>query len=599
MKKTWRAGRIQSLLAIVALAAAAFAAPSATLAAASAKHVKKPVAPGAPHLERTSAINRFPVVPVTPVGSKVRGTLPPIELNVDTTSPDATASVFTFGTDITVKLAFGNRFTLTDDQAPFSLQAVGALLAQLDDGTGFEPGEMVGITIFLDPASTGNISNATAVFNGAVTLSDVNAIIVFPLPQPIIVKQGDIYIIFTDLSTDAEDTPVPVVQPDNGGSSDPRAFISTNQDTAPDPLDLTGYIRADIVQLPGNVIVRGYGDNAPAGSLFTGTVPPTDASLPGTGNTLTATGTSQVTLSWQAPVLPSIAESESNNSASGCQVVPFNQVINGSVKSSDPGTDIGGGNFEDWYCFTVPAGGATVTIDLLDDGGKDIDLFLFPKSGPFDPSNPLASSANDCGAHELIDGIQLPAGDYVVAVDAFGPRQDDCEATSTTPYKLIIIGPGGVRLTGYNVYCGSSMDFTADANSFIGTVGPSTTGLVIRESAVGAFYRVAAVYGDMQATPSDAVTGSPCEGGPTFTKIKVKRNGNGSISLKGGTGDLTGVTLTINGVGFATPPKVKASKHSVKQKGPLANGQTVGQACPVGCTIQVQTNAGCSTVTAP
>jgi hypothetical protein len=79
--------------------------------------------------------------------------------------------------------------------------------------------------------------------------------------------------------------------------------------------------------------------------------------------------------------------------------------------------------------------------------------------------------------------------------------------------------------------------------------------------------------------------------------VKVKRNGNGKIVLKGGVGDLTGIALSINGVGFSAPPKVKGTK--VVQKGPLANGQTVGAACPVGCTIKIVTNAGCSTVTGP
>jgi len=253
---------------------------------------------------------------------------------------------------------------------------------------------------------------------------------------------------------------------------------------------------------------------------------------------------------------------------------------------------VGDGLAQDWFAFTVTTAGP-ISAEIVDDGGVDLDIYCYKKAGPF---TSVASSAGDCGAKEAFTATLQP-GDYVLAVLAFD--NPGCPATSNTPYSARIIGPGGALLTGYNIYAGNNPDFAPDASNFFGTIGPNATALVVTESAPGTYYRVTAVYGDEQSSPSDAVSGSPCEGGPTFGSVKIKRGGAGTISLSGGEGDLTGVTLTINGVGFTKAPKVKASKHSVKQKGPLANGQTVTQACPVGCTITVMTDAGCSTVQEP
>ena len=151
----------------------------------------------------------------------------------------------------------------------------------------------------------------------------------------------------------------------------------------------------------------------------------------------------------------------------------------------------------------------------------------------------------------------------------------------------------------FNIYCGSGEGFEPSAETFIGSVGATASSVVIQESPVGAYYRVAAVYGTAQSEASDAVTGTPCEGGPTGGTLNVKRNGPGTITFKNLTGDLTGATVTINGVGFTKAPKIKPAKGQIKQKGPLANGQTVAQACPPGapCTVTVRTASGCSQIT--
>lgn len=580
-----RFGRVQSLLATGALVAGMLVVPFAGVASSTPSATPSN---GGPQLERAEAMAGLTMAPVVPADAR-RGELGSIELRVDSTSDDAPQSVFTFGTNVISKVAFGNRFTIPAAQAPFALTGVAGVLATLADGTGFEAGEQVGILIFTDPASTGNISNAALAFSGVVTLETGNVFLGVSLADnPVVIKQGDIYVIFADLTTDAEDTPVPVILAENGGSTDPRSFVSTNLNVPGDVDNPGGYFRLDATGLVGNVIVRGFGELAGAADLVTGGGQTVNAALPGAQNP-SAIGTSPVTLSYDAPPVQTQAEVEPNNSAPTAQPVEFNKVIQAVVKTSDTGTD----GFEDWFAFTVTEAGP-FTIEIVDDGGVDLDMFLYNQTNT---AVEIASSAGDCGARELIEDVVLQPGTYVVAIDAF--VNPNCEAVSNTNYELLIVGPGGVRLTGYNVFCGTNENFEANAQSYIGTVGASVLSLVIQESNAGAYYRVSAVYGDEQSTASAAVTGSPCEGGPTFTSVKVKRNGNGSITVKGGAGDLTGVQLLINGVGFSAAPKVKVAKHQVKQKGPLANGQTVAQACPAGCTITVITNAGCSTVVGP
>lgn len=598
MKSLRRYGRVQSLavFGLVVLSTLVVPAAGATRLAPRTDNAPKQASSKIPTLEPSEAMAGLKTVTVTPTygANKVRGELGSIELNVDSTSPDASPSVFTFGTDSVVKAAFGNRFTLTNAQAPFKLTGVSAILATLQDGTGFEAGEMVGIVVFVDPASTGSIANAHLAFSGTATLDQGNVNLGLQLPEPVVVKQGDVYVMFVDLTTDAEDTPVPVVQPENGGVTEDRSFLALSTDVPVDDATTTSpyFSIGQVNGLDGNVVVRGYGDPATAGDLVTGGGETTNPDLAPPENPM-AVGSSPVTLSWSAPPSPSIDETEPNNSASAAQEVPFNTIINATTKVSDPGTDVGDGTAQDWFSFTLDSA-STISVDLVDDGGIDIDLYLYRKSGPF---TSLGSSANDCGAHEVISDVALDPGEYVVAVVTFD--NPGCPAPSSTPYQLLVVGPGGALRTGYNVYCGSSPNFEPSAETYIGTVGSASSSLVIQESAVGAYYRVTAVYGDEMSNPTDAVSGTPCEGGPTFGMVKVKLAGQGTITLKNGVGDLTGAVLTINGVGFTKAPKIKTNKNQIKQKGPLANGQTVRDVCENGCTITVMTNSGCSQVSAP
>jgi hypothetical protein len=589
MARSLRFGRVGAAIAVFALVLTSLAAPAAPVMAKTPK-----VAPtnGGLRLESSEVIQGIPSVKLT-ASSKTadqRGPAPSIELNVDGyTDSNLSAFSFTVGGE-PAKCAFGNRFTVTNDQAPFKLTSIAAAFLTRQDGTGFEAGEDISIAIFTDAGSSGSIGNAQLVFNGTATLEQGNVFLGLSLPEPIVLRQGDVYIVVNDESTDADGTPIPVYLASNGGSSDTRAVLAANANTPVDETNLAEYSMPFTGDNQGNCVVRGFGDPAEPGDLVTGGGQPVNTELDPPQN-LTALGSSPVTLGFEAAPIPSVSEVEPNNSATGAQAVPFNQVINATVKTDDSGTDVGGGNFEDWFAFTLTAP-SPVTIDVVDDGGVDIDIFLYLQSNT---GTAIAQSAGDCGAHELIDGVELAAGTYVVAIDAFA--NPNCEATSSTPYSILIVGPGGVRLTGFNVFSGGSENFEANAASYIGTVGPSASGLIVQESPVGAFFKVSAVYGDEQSVATAGVTGTPCEGGPTFASIKAKRSGAGKITFTGAVGNLAGIQISINGVGFTKAPKVKGTK--VTQKGPLANGQTVGQACPAGCTVTVITSAGCSTATVP
>ena len=539
--------------------------------------------------------------PVGAVASKVQGEDPSIELNVDTTSDDAQVSLisYTFTGGAPAKFAFGNRFTLSNEQAPFRLEAVAVFLAKRsDDGTGWQAGEPIGIEIFVDAASTGDMSKAINVFSAETTVQTEDSFNVYGLQTPIVVQQGDIYIVFVDLTTDDEATQLPVVLPENGGSTDPRAWAATsigssNQGSA---FFMANELPLGDGQLEGNFVIRGLGDPKEASDLVTGGGETIDDSIP-VPQDINALGSGTVTVGWSAVTLPPpppptpVAETEPNDSPATAQAIGTNVRVTGTANSGQSGAPGGPGDddVEDWFSITITQA-TSITIDL-DPSGTDFDLMLYPSGGPFNFDDALATSAGPPG-EEHIELDILPAGTYLIAVSAFDP-----DVPSNTNYTLDVVA--APKVSRYNVYCGPSADFNISAATFIGSVPGDQTSITIRESAPGAYYRVTAVAGASQSPQSDSATGEPCEGGPTFTSVKVKRNGPGSITLKGGTGDLTGVQILINGVGFTKAPKVKASKHQVKQKGPLTNGLTVGEACPVGCTITIRTAAGCSTVVAP
>lgn len=439
------------------------------------------------------------------------------ELAVDEFDEGETVSLFTFGGDTVSKLSFGNRFTIPDDQAPFSLEAVGAMFAATADGVGFEAGQTVGLTVLADAAASGDIERAVAVSNTTATLPAVG-FQTLVLPQPVVVSQGDVYIIVTDLGTDIEDSVMPVVLFENGGSNDPRGFVRVTTGP-PDPTRLQDYYRLDAFSAAviGNTFVRGYGDAAGPADDVTGGAEPVNPSLPPATN-LAVAGGSTATLTWTAPAFPplppppAVAESEPNDGPTDAQTVPLRCTVPGLASSSDPGAPGGFGtdDVEDWYTVTLPADGP-LRVSLGGFGAADFDLLVYRPAGPFTPDGAVASSGGPAGAGESIRIDALTAGTYLVAVTAYDP-----DVPAVTPYVLDVSGAPFVAR--YNVYAAPNAAFEATPDTFFGAVDGSATSFVVREPIPLGSYRVTAVVGLQQSLPTPAANANL---GGTFETIGV------------------------------------------------------------------------------
>ncbi len=437
-----------------------------------------------------------------------RGTTPSIELNVDGLDEGENASLFTFGGDQAFKAGFGNRFTLTPEQTPFALKQASGLFAETMDNVGFEAGQSVGITILVDATSSADINDAVPVLNGTFTLSALG-LITIDLPSPVIVQQGDIYIIFTDLNSDDEKTTIPILLLENGGIGDGRAFATITTGT-PDSTDPSGYLRLAELATPilGNCVVRGLGDPALPADQVTGGGEPFDTGLP-TPTDLSAFGTSSVTLAWTPPVLPpppaplALSESEPNDGPATAQNVGPNAVVTGSASSNDGGSPGGFGtdDVEDWFAFTLTEA-TSVDIDLTGFGGVDFDLLLYDAAGPFTTNDVVALSGGPAGEEEHISVAVLPPGAYRVAVTAYDP-----DVPAVTNYSLSIVA--AKKVNRYNVYRGGSPDFAPSAATFFASLPGSDTTFTVVEGGPGAYYRITAVVVTAQTTGSNPANTGP------------------------------------------------------------------------------------------
>jgi hypothetical protein len=485
-----------------------------------------------------SEISSHQLVAPLEAGGLERGAPYSIELDVDRVAPDATTSIFTFGFNSIAKVAFGNRFTITSAQGPFRLEAVGAAFVRLMDGTGFEVGESARILVFVDAAQTGDMANATIASDFTVTLAQANAFVVHELPTPVVVRQGDVYIIVADVTTDDDDTPVPMTQFEDGGSSDPRALFSSSFETPLNPLAISAYRPLTDTGLVGNVVVRGYGEPATAGDLVTGAGESVSASLPEpTG--LTAAGAGSVSLQWTPPALPPppaptpVAEVEPNNGPGAPQVVGTAVTVSGASQSSHVGSPGGFGtdDIEDWYQVTLPET-TGLTVDLSGFGATDFDLFVYPAAGPFTAENAISYSAQAAGNDESIQIGALSPGTYLVGVSAYDP-----DVVSLTSYTLDIVA--SQRVVRYNVYSGATSGFPASAATYVGSAPGDATGFLVLEGAPGAYYRVSAVIGVSQSDPTAAAT-SPAT--TALDTIGIQPDGSSAWFLRnanaGGNADL-------------------------------------------------------------
>jgi hypothetical protein len=466
--------------------------------------------------------------------------------------------------------------------------------------------------VFVDASSSGNFADASLVESATATVQDNTNISVFSLPTPVVAKQGDIYIIFSDLSTDPDGTPLPIVFPADGGVSDPRTLVTTTP-TSPADNKSGGFFASNLLpgvdpgsSLMGNAVVRGFGDLATATDLVTGDGQPVNEALsPPTNLTGVANGTG-VLLNWTPPGLPVTNEQEPNNNPNSAQGIQLNSRILGTGNQNEDGADGGFAaagsteDIEDWFSFHTDTAGP-ISIALYGFGQTDFDLFLYPKAGPFEPDPDSGfASGNQGGVDEAITIDSLPPGDWVIGVDAYdGDGSDGNPGVPTdTNYTLDVIG--GVGVSNFNIYCGVG-DFTPGPDTFFGTAGGHATSFLVASSAPGSTYKVTAVYGDQQSTPTNGAQGGACEGGPSITQASLKLKKNGKLTLTGGpfTAD---DTVSINGAALPAG-KVKKGGTVLKIKGPLTNGQPISSVVTSGqpFTIVVIGGGGCTmfTGTAP
>jgi UDP-N-acetylmuramate-alanine ligase len=446
---------------------------------------------------------------VTARAAAARGGEHSIELNVDTTSENAQLSLisYTFTGGAPAKFSFGNRFTVLNDQAPFRLEAVSAFLAaRSDDGAGFQVGEPIGIHVFVDAASTGVIENAIPVYEATTQVLVQDAFNVYPLAQPVVVRQGDVYVFVADLTTDLEPTQLPIILPANGGSTDARAFTTTSTGSADDPQIY--FPATDLPQgdgnLEGNFVVRALGDPALPNEPVTGGGEPGDPTLPAPTNFL-ASGTSSVTLRWTPPALPpppapaAVAEVEPNDGPAEAQAAPANATVSGSANSNQGGAPGGfsGDDVEDWYRIEVTET-TSVQMTLSGFGNTDFDLFVYPPAGPFETDEAIAFSGGAAGEVEHIILPVVAPGTYLIGVSAFDP-----DVPAQTSYTLAVVT--APRVVRYNVYSGATPDFAVGPATFVGAARSAATSFPIAEPAPGAYYRIAAVIGGEESAPTPAV----------------------------------------------------------------------------------------------
>lgn len=582
MSRTWNSARILSLAAALALVTGGLA-PATASAGNRSQNALLNEQPAA-----TTAAQ--PALPAGGVVTKGPDRAPgDVVLNVDNWDGDG-AKLAGFGYE-TLKIAWGTRFTLPAESTPFTLTQVGLLIVAAEGPRGLLPGEAIEIVILSDPGGTGDPKNAVVVYRQPDTVQELTTEggFVYQLDTPVTVSQGDLYIMVVDRSTDEEGSVLFYYSKDNGAENTDRSFIvAASQFLAPDQWITLDTIGAPDDPREGDLVIRGFGQKAAAGTPITGYGnQPVDPSLPAITNLSGVAAGSTVTLSWTKPVLQeptitSVSETEPNNSPTTAQQTGTNVRVAGRASSNDPGSPggFGGEDIEDWYAFTL-TGTAPIQIDLTEFGNTDFDLLLYRPDSSFESDDAVAVSGAAAGETEHIFQV-LPPGDYLVAVSAFDP-----DVPSNTNYRLTITQAPKVLY--YNIFSGVG-DFTPSAANFFGTAGGDMTSITITNSAPGSSYKITYVAGANQSGPSNAAQGGACTGGPTVSTITVKSKKGGSIKASG-SGFVAGMNITVNGSAATGTQTIKSGGAKLTVK-PLGITLTKGQVVSVqiitptgGCTL--------------
>jgi hypothetical protein len=253
---------------------------------------------------------------------------------------------------------------------------------------------------------------------------------------------------------------------------------------------------------------------------------------------------------------------------------------------------------EDWYAFEL-TGSAEITIDLKV-GNVDFDLFLYRATGPFttcpagtSTSGLVDDSGNAAGVNEQIGPLTLGAGRYVIGVAAFDPGDG---VPADTSYVLTVATKVGI--SGYNVFQSATTPVGVE-DTFVIFVGGNTTSVTLPATGGVSNYAITAVYGDRQSPPSNTAATITCGEGSSIAHIDaVYQIAVRDSLLITGSGFEPGARVLLDGKEFRYRAKVSKNGTRIRQRDPLADGDTIENVCRDGCTVVILNPSGTCAVSA-
>ena len=138
--------------------------------------------------------------------------------------------------------------------------------------------------------------------------------------------------------------------------------------------------------------------------------------------------------------------------------------------------------------------------------------------------------------------------------------------SSTRPSSVFV--PQGNGVTGYNVYRSNRPNVQPGASTFFTSVPPSQTAANATIFVGGTFFVVTATYPDGESGPSNEVmTGVP----PTLESVKA----SASKIVAKGTDFVDPVFVTVDGIPFQSPARLKGGGTKLVQRGLLVTGESI------------------------
>lgn len=138
-------------------------------------------------------------------------------------------------------------------------------------------------------------------------------------------------------------------------------------------------------------------------------------------------------------------------------------------------------------------------------------------------------------------------------------------AALMSPASVLRGGPTSYRIYSFNV-----PGVQPSPSTFFASVPANVTAAGATVFVGGTFFVVTAVYPDGESGPSNEIeTGTP----PIITSVKAK---TAKITAKGSGFTTDSVLVTLDGIPFQSPAKIKGGGTKVVQAGPLVTGESIG-----------------------